>query len=255
MAATQHITHFTFAKTAAATSPRKLSHFFHLDVAVWCCGMQQDHHSSQRGNVILQSGLYMSVRACVRVCVCVCVPQRNGASRSSGQWLTMLLSIADEGAVSLLCQYKQTSISLTRWTSHTHTRTHTHSQGSTATTVNLAGQSVILCCILLCTVNQAAVRLSQRHVLSLRSTYVFVTAFNSPPASSSARRVYTISLWLWGDQFGRMCPEATASNQYLGICQHSPDRLLSVPLPPFCIRWLKPHPVPVSCRCIFRDTP
>lgn len=77
------------------------------------------------------SGCSVYVRVCLHSCACF-APQRTGASRSSVQWLTVLLSIADEGAVTLLCQYKQTRISLSVSEAHTHT----HAQRASATTIN-----------------------------------------------------------------------------------------------------------------------
>lgn len=171
------------------------------------------------------SGCSVYVRVCLHSCACF-APQRTGASRSSVQWLTVLLSIADEGAVTLLCQYKQTRISL----SFSEAHTHTHAQRASATTINpcraishpvldiamyskpSSNKTVREIVFLL------AVHMSLSHLLPLQRRLLLVLSGFSPG--------------LWGDQFGHTCPEAPASNQYLGICQHSHEKLPGITLPP-----------------------
>lgn len=75
------------------------------------------------GRWSFRPGDCLHVPVSVRVCVFI-EPKRKRASRSSGRRLTALLSIADEGALSLLCQYEQTCISLGGEHTHIHTRSN-----------------------------------------------------------------------------------------------------------------------------------
>lgn len=70
-----------------------------------------------------------STCTCADVCARI-EPRRKGASRLCGQWLTALLSFADESAVSFPCQYKQTWTSLTAQTLHTLSLPHSQFSGN-----------------------------------------------------------------------------------------------------------------------------
>lgn len=116
----------------------------------------------------------------------------------------MLLSIADEGAVSLSRQYKQTCISQDRWRTHTHTANINPRRTISHPTLHIA-------------VYSGAVRPSQRHTLCLAvhmSLSLCLIPVRRPP-------LLAFHSGLEEDQFGCMCPDTPASNQYLGICHQS----------------------------------